>query len=153
MPAGQPTKYKKEFNELARKHCLLGATDAQLADLFNVTETTINNWKTEHPKFFESIKEGKDKADAVIADSLFNRAKGYSHPDTHISNYQGEITVTDITKHYPPDATSAIFWLKNRQKDNWRDKTETDQNIKVDGLTDLLAEIADTRKPPNERDK
>lgn len=128
MTAGQPTKYKKEYNDQARKHCLLGATDLQLADLFNVSEATINNWKNEHPKFLESIKEGKEKADAVIAESLFNRARGYSHPDTHISNYQGDITVTPITKHYPPDATSAIFWLKNRQKDNWRDKTETEHS-------------------------
>jgi len=32
--------------------------------------------------------------------------------------------VVPTTKHYPPDATSAIFWLKNRQRDKWRDKQD-----------------------------
>ena len=35
----------------------------------------------------------------------------------------------DVTKHYPPDPTAAIFWLKNRQPDTWRDKVEVDQTV------------------------
>lgn len=128
--AGQPSKYKEEYNDQAYKICLLhGATDKELADFFEVCEDTINNWKKAHPKFFMSVKAGKEIADAKVSESLYNRALGYSHEDTHISNYQGDITITPITKHYPPDATSAIFWLKNRQKDKWRDKSEQDINL------------------------
>lgn len=119
---GQPTKYCKEYNEQVYKLCLLNATDKQIADYFNVTETTINNWKIKHPKFFESIKDGKVRADTEVAKSLHARAVGYSHPDVHISNYQGEITITDITKHYPPDTAAAFIWLKNRQ--GWTDKKD-----------------------------
>lgn len=147
--AGRPSKYKPEYSEQAYKLCLLGATDIQLADFFGVSEQTLNTWKTKHPEFLESLKDGKDKADSVIAESLFHRAKGYSHPDTHISNYQGEITVTQITKHYPPDATSCIFWLKNRQKEKWRDtqniekKEDITITVRADELTDdQLANIA-----------
>lgn len=46
------------------KLCLLGATDKELGDFFNVTEQTINNWKKDFPSFFESIKRGKIDADA-----------------------------------------------------------------------------------------
>lgn len=121
---GRPTRYRKEFDEQAHKLCLLGATDAQLADFFGVTEQTINNWKQRHPTFFESLKSGKEDADAKVAASLYHRALGYSHPDVHISNYQGEITVTPIIKRYAPDTTACIFWLKNRQPKDWRDKQE-----------------------------
>src|SRR3990170_280949 len=73
---GRPSKYQEEFAEQARKLCLLGATDGELADFFEVCEATINNWKHEHPGFLESIRAGKIKADAEVADSLYRRATG-----------------------------------------------------------------------------
>jgi hypothetical protein len=145
MPGGRPTLYKKEYADQAYKLCLLSATDKDIADFFNVTEQTVNNWKDEHQEFFVSIKRGKMEADADIAQSLYHRAKGYSHPDVHITNYQGEITVTPITKHYPPDTAAAIIWLKNRQPDKWRDKieTETNINIEIESSEERRARIAD----------
>lgn len=121
---GRPSKYKEEYAEQARKLCLLGATDAKLADFFEVDEATINRWKHDFPEFCKSLKAGKIQADAEIAESLFNRAKGYVAPDLDIKMYEGEIIETPYMKHYPPDATSMIFWLKNRQPDLWREKRE-----------------------------
>jgi len=63
-------------------------------------------------------------ADAEVANKLFQRATGYSHDDVHISNYQGQVCITPIIKHYAPDTTACIFWLKNRRPDLWRDRTE-----------------------------
>lgn len=117
---GRKTKYCKEYVKQIYKLCLLNATDVQIADYFGVSESTLNLWKLAHKEFSESIKDGKIKADAEVAESLHARAVGYSHPDVHISNYQGEITITDITKHYPPDTAAAFIWLKNRQ--GWTDK-------------------------------
>ena len=64
MPAGRPSQYKAEYCEQAYKLCLLGATDVQLADFFGVSEQTLNTWKQKHPKFLESLRAGKDEADA-----------------------------------------------------------------------------------------
>lgn len=55
---------KAEYKEQARKLCRLGATDVQLADFFGVTEKTLNNWKNKYPGFLQSLKEGKEIADA-----------------------------------------------------------------------------------------
>ena len=33
-PIGRPTKYKPEYSAQAQKLCLLGATDAEMADFF-----------------------------------------------------------------------------------------------------------------------
>lgn len=125
---GRPTKYKAEFAEQARKLCLLGATDEELADFFEVCEATINNWKAEHIGFLESIKKGKRMADSEVASKLFHRATGYEHEDTDIKMFEGEIIKTKLVKHYPPDTAAAIFWLKNRQKDRWRDKQEIEHS-------------------------
>lgn len=119
---GRPTKYKQEYNDLAFKFCLMGATDAKLAEFFDVTETTVNNWKIEYPSFFESIKKGREKADAEIANALYHRAKGYSHTEEKIFCSDGEIVKTETVKHYPPDTAAAFIWLKNRQK--WQDRHE-----------------------------
>jgi hypothetical protein len=124
MPQGRPSKYKEEHDEQAFKLSLLGATDEQLADFFNVAVSTVNLWKENHPSFSESIKRGKQVADAEVANSLYRRALGYSHPEDKIFNNAGEEMVVQTTKHYPPDTTAAIFWLKNRQKAQWRDRTE-----------------------------
>ena len=149
---GRPTKYKDEYSGKAYKLCLLGATDAELADFFEVNEDTINEWKKVHPEFSESLKKGKKIADAEIASKLYHRAKGYEHPELVTATFQGVITDTMIvTKHYPPDTTAAIFWLKNRQKDKWRDKqeivsenvnTNTNYNIQNMTLEEIDAEIA-----------
>jgi hypothetical protein len=126
MPAGAPTKYKPEYCEQATKLCKLGSTDKQLAEFFDVDESTINEWKTVHQEFSLSIKEGKDIADAEIAHSLYHRAKGYSHPEDVIFNDKGEPLIVPTIKHYAPDSTAIIFWLKNRRPDQWRDKSEVD---------------------------
>lgn len=139
---GRPTSYKPEYDEQARKMCLLGATDTQLADFFEVAESSIHLWKQAHPSFSESIRAGKDIADAEIAASLFHRAKGYSHPEDDIrtvsagANMGSEIVITPTIKHYPPDTAAAIHWLNNRQKANWRSKTEVDLNAEVVTLTE-----------------
>jgi hypothetical protein len=134
-PEGRPTKYKPEYEEQVEKLCLLGATDKEIANFFNVTEQTINNWKTEFPEFFESIKRGKIKADSMVADRLYQRALGFEHDSEEIKvvpvgNNQGsEIERVKVRKIYPPDPTAAIFWLKNRQPDKWRDKQEIQHSI------------------------
>lgn len=129
MAGGRPTSYDDSYADLAYKFCLLGATDAKLAEFFGVQESTINNWKQKHPEFMESIKRGKTQADAEVASSLYHRALGYSHPETKIATADGMITDTkEFTKHYAPDPTAAIFWLKNRQPEMWREKNQTEHS-------------------------
>lgn len=122
---GRPTSYREEYADWALKLTKLGATDKDMAEAFEVTEQTLNNWKQAHPEFFESIKKGKAIADAEVASKLFHRATGYEHPEDDIKSVNGEIVITPTVKHYPPDTTAAIFWLKNRRPDLWRDKVES----------------------------
>jgi len=124
MAGGRPSKYKPEYEELAYKYCLLGAIDDELAKFFEVDVATINRWKIDYPVFCESLKNGREIADAEVSKKLYHRARGYSHPEDKIFLHEGEPVIVPTIKHYPPDATSMIFWLKNRQRGKWRDKTE-----------------------------
>lgn len=124
-PDGRPTKYNgKHTDELVFKLSLLGLIDRQMADVIGITESTFNDWKHKHPSFSESIKNGKDSADAQVAKSLYQRANGYSHTDEKIFCHEGEVIRVPIIKHHPPDTTAMIFWLKNRQPELFRDKRE-----------------------------
>jgi hypothetical protein len=119
---GRPSKFKPEFVEQARKLAQLGATDREIAEFFEVAESTLNLWKGEHPEFSESLKVGKDVADDRVEQALYRRALGYTHDAVKIAvNASGEVTQVPHVEHYAPDTTAAIFWLKNRRKDQWRD--------------------------------
>lgn len=122
----RPSKYQPEFAAQALKLCRLGATDKELADFFGVSEQTVNAWKDAHHEFLESLKEGKGLADAEVADKLYKRATGYEHAAVKIvaNANSGQEHIVHYTERYPPDTTAAIFWLKNRRPDLWRDKTE-----------------------------
>lgn len=131
MPAGRPSKYKPEYLEQAKKLCALGATDKAMADFFNTSEQTFNAWKKAHPEFLDALKVSKKTEDERVEKSLFHRALGYYHDDIDIRVVAGEIVKTPIVKHYPPDTTAAIFWLKNRKPVEWREKQEVEHSGSV----------------------
>lgn len=152
MPAGRPSEYDDTYPVQAYKLCLLGMTDAELAEFFEVSETTINNWKIAHPEFLESIKEGKRKSDAEVANSLRSKAVGAEWEDNQaikvkkilyengkkVSEIE-EVVVVPLIRRDAPDSTACIFWLKNRKADVWRDKVSAEVTGKDGGP--LQAEI------------
>lgn len=123
---GRPTKLDKKMKERLKVGYLLGLTDVQVCTLVDIDESTLAKWKQRFPEFFKSIKSWKAEADAKVECSLYERACGFEHPEDKIFCNNGEIIVEPTTRHYPPDATSMIFWLKNRQPHKWRDKTDID---------------------------
>ncbi len=129
-PGGRPTKYKPEYAELAFKYCLLGATDEEMANFFEISVATLYNWKNDYPEFLEALKNGKEKADAEVAKSLYNRAKGYEQKTVKVFQYQGDPVIVPVVEHIPPDTGAAMAWLKNRQPSKWRDKQDIDMTIK-----------------------
>ena len=123
----------REAYELA----LLGLSDAKIAKVMGVSEETINYWKRTKPRFKTMISKGRDTANAKVATALFQRAIGYSHPDVHISNYKGEITVTPITKHYPPDTDACKSWLAMKDRENWSPRQQIDVNTTNINITKI----------------
>lgn len=124
VPVGRPSAFRESYCEQARKLCLLGATDNEMADFFGVSESTLQLWKTVHPEFSESITQGKHFADANVASRLYERAMGYSHDAVKIFQVDGAPLIVPYTEHYPPDTPAASLWLRNRQPARWRDKTD-----------------------------
>ena len=142
MAGGRPSKFKPEFAKQAEKLCALGATDEDLADFFQVSIRTINNWKSEHPEFLQSLKGGKDTADDRVERSLYQRAVGYRQDAVKIfmPASASEPVYAPYVENVVPDTTAAIFWLKNRKPDQWRDKQEIEHQGSIAVNIDLNAD-------------
>lgn len=128
LTPGRPAIYQDAFPETVRRLCLLGHTDTEVAAFFGVKIDTIADWDAAHPEFFQARAHARDLADADVASSLFQRAVGYEHPDTHVGLSQGAAILTPITRIVPPDVDAQRWWLKNRQPARWRDRTEVEQS-------------------------
>lgn len=156
---GRPTKYKEEYNEQAYKLCLLGHTDAEMAEFFEVDVSTIHRWKIDYPEFCDSIKKGKEIADMDVAVKLLERAKGatvmrqqaikmkdvqYSNDGKKISEEE-RIEVVDLVHQEAPDTTALIFWLKNRKSSQWKDKQDIQHSgkLEVASLGALIDELSE----------
>ena len=135
---GRPSSFKPEFVDQTRKLCKLGATDVEPADFFDVSVRTIANWASSHAEFLQALKAGKDQADDRVERSLYHKAIGYIYDSEKVFQYQGAVIRAPIREHCPPDTTAAIFWLKNRRKQDWRDRTE-----QVTGSPDQFTRMSD----------
>lgn len=148
--AGRPTAYKKEFAKSAEKLTALGATDIELADFLEVDVRTVYRWKHEHEEFCQALNKGKSKADERVVHSLYQKAIGYEQDAVKIFMPGGatEPVYAPYREKIAPDTTAAIFWLKNRQPADWRDKREVEHtgemtiNKAADMTDDELARIA-----------
>lgn len=117
------TKFTDKIAETIVALAESGLTDAEIGAELSLDVQTLRNWRGKYPDFREAVKNAKAIADELVEVSLFKRATGYRHKATKIfyDSKLGKIVREDYEEVYPPDTTAAIFWLKNRQKERWRD--------------------------------
>jgi hypothetical protein len=147
---GRPPKYDKRNAKQAYELALLGLTDDEMAPVFGVTVRTIARWKKDHPDFCHAVTRGKIPADAEVAAKLRERAIGYSHQETVITSYQGEITQTVVTRHYPPETAAASMWLHNRQPTRWRRDPDPTDAPDAPTPVKVVVEVKDARRPADD---
>lgn len=132
-PKGKPNvPYKPEYAAAAQEMAEQGAIDKEMADAFGIKHSTFYKWRSAHPDFAKALIAGKEAADNRVERSLYQRAVGYMHPETDIRVLDGKVVKTPMLRHYPPDTTACIFWLKNRRPNEWREKSQVD-NVSSDG--------------------
>ena len=121
-----------------------GLTDKQIAKNIGITERTFTEWKSRFSSIYSALKKGKAPVDFEVENALLKRALGYDYKEIikEIDN-NGKQHVREITKHMPPDVGAAVFWLKNRRRDKWRDRPDLIQdapqgNEILDSISDVL---------------
>ncbi|OBU40706.1 hypothetical protein [Photobacterium damselae] len=133
-------KYQSAYVAQTYKLCLLGATDDELADFFDVSRDTIKNWANKHSEFADARRAGKLQADAEVSHKLFQRAIGYKVKKQKVLS-SGD--VVEYVEELPPETRAMEYWLSCRQRQLWG----KNQKIELAGdatnpLAFLLAEVA-----------
>src|SRR6516225_8333043 len=118
---GRKTVYSPRMAVVARKCCERGMTDIEVADILGISLATPYRWKLEHPGFSRVFKLGKAEADDRVERSLYSRAIGYDYvAEKPAMTRRGQKTM-QYRAHIPPDTAAAVWYLKNRRPDRWRD--------------------------------
>src|SRR6266705_118536 len=99
-----------------------------MADALGIDQGTLDRWKTRHKEFRIAIQLGKIRADAEIAESLYNRARGMSVPAVKIFQGTPEAgpVIVPHREHLPPGVGAAKLWLSRRQPDRWKERQQVD---------------------------
>src|SRR5215468_11095654 len=142
---GRPTLYKPEYPDLARRFCQLGGTNEDLADFFEVSRSTIDEWLRVHCDFAEAVRQGRDGIDMVVAEKLLTRIMGYTHEGRKYVLYKGEEKEVRHVVHFPPDVQACIFWLRNRRRKQWleRARPEPDNGLTFEDLEEASRRVAE----------
>lgn len=114
-----------DAGKLARLKELLAAdfTLPQAAKSIGIRRTTAEKYRKCDPELDRMILEQERAADDDVEKALLKRATGYENPDG---------------KEVPPDVRAAVFWLKNRRPENWKDRR--DLSVAGPVKLELLAE-------------
>lgn len=120
-----------------------GLFDKQICKNMGVSEATLTNYKKKYPEIKEALRKGKEVVDIEVENAMFKRAIGYTITINE-QKVDKDGCIHDLKRdlHIPGDVTAQIFWLKNRRRQQWRDKVEHGvDNGEVTKLDELLKEI------------
>ncbi len=108
--AGRKSMYDPGMLPAVEMWARAGLTEVEIATKLNISPRTLANWKVKHVQFLQALKANKDVADAKVVQALYKNALG-------------------------GDTTAMIFWLKNRQPHDWRDKRDLSLETPEEGIT------------------
>lgn len=125
-----------------------GLTDEQIAKNIGINRTTLYDWKKKEVNIADALKKGKEVIDFEVENALLKRALGYEYEE---ETYENGILTKKVKKQVAPDTTAQIFWLKNRKKEQWREKVEvvkTDEDLQnINKNISNIANLLNNPKP------
>lgn len=111
-----------------------GLTDEQISKNMGVAYSTLREWKKKFSAIEAALKKGKEVVDFEVEGALYKRAMGYEVEEekTYIQEVDGKITKRKeiIKKHIPGETAAQIFWLKNRNPEEWKDRPKSGEEYK-----------------------
>ncbi len=143
---GPKSQFHPTFVTTAYEQCLLGQSEAEIADIFGISQRQLITWKNQHPAFAKAFQRGGALADGKVAKALLKRAVGYSIKTEKLT-YDGEGCITQrikSTTHYPPEPAALSFYLFNRSRAKWSSKPTAALDLAA-GLEQLILAAAEKR--------
>jgi len=112
-----------------------------------ISRTTYYDYYRNDEEFKKEVDSLADEALDFVESKLFERINGYEHKEDKIFQYEGSPVIVPTKKHYPPDPTSIIFYLKTKGKERgYIEKSEI-------GLDTPVNELIIRRASEGDKDK
>lgn len=148
MAKGKYQEWLKEENLILLKSWAIdGLTDEQIAEQIGINRKTLYEWKKKYNPISDALKRGKKVFDAESVQALHQAGIGHyiEEVDTDITIRDGvEIKRVRKRKRWiPSNVTALIFWLKNRDPDNWKDRKAVEEVVNDDKAIMRYIELLD----------
>jgi hypothetical protein len=115
----RPTDYKPEYCEMLIEHMAKGYSFESFAGITKTCKDTIYHWAKIHPEFSEAKKQAFEQSrlfwETLAIENALNISESLRDKDG-----------TTRTMSKALNSTIWIFNMKNRFKDEWREKQELD---------------------------
>ena len=99
-----------------------GLTYEQIAKNIGIDVTTLREWRKKESTISATLKKGREVVDYEVENALLKNA------------LEGNVT-------------AQIFWLKNRKKEQWREKIENNEEEKeIQNAKDIVIKIRKSTK-------
>lgn len=132
--------YDPGLAEKAHNLALLSLSNDEIAQALGIAPTTLDVWMAKYQDFKCAIVSGREEADAEVVASLRLRAKGFTRKREVVTRDGGIATVEE---YYPPDTQAQRFWLMNRQRKYWAERTtNTHENPDGTALAGMVIQVA-----------
>lgn len=118
-----------------------GLTNEQIAENMGVNRDTLYDWQKKFPEFSDALKSTKEITVYEVEDALYKAAKGYWVEESTTTITATGKKHTEIRKKWiAPNTTAQIFFLKNKDPENWRERNDisiTESNGVLESLMKL----------------
>lgn len=131
-------KYSEEIIEMICKYLKQGATITTTCETVGISRETFYDWVNKKPDVSDAIKKAMAVPDKRVENALYKSATmGHRYKEKEFKGINaGEkikmVLVKTVTKVIPPNVTAQIFWLKNRNPKDWKDRYEQALSGNVD---------------------
>jgi hypothetical protein len=106
-----------------------GLDDKEIAQVFGIAPSLFKRWKKLYPSFRDALDKGRLHCDAEVVAALFKKATGkYTVPHTEVIKYKDYYETLQMKKHYPPDTEAIKYWLNNRAREHWQQRSAVEQS-------------------------
>lgn len=102
-----------------------GLTNEQIAENMGINRDTLYDWQKKYPEFSDALKSTKEITVFEVENALYKAALGYYVEESITTVTATGKAHTEIRKKWiPPNTTAQIFYLKNKDPENWRERND-----------------------------
>jgi hypothetical protein len=136
--SGLQWEHNPTLNNVVRNLASCGLPEKEIADLIGVRLATLQRRIKQIPELAEALVEGREAATQVMLAEMYKTALGGQvyQEITEKINHKGQKSVTVVTKETQANPQLQMYWMNNRDPENW--KTQRQLQLEAKGTQESV---------------